>query len=64
MMKMYAENLTTNADISAEARCLDSKSKYEDLRVQLDSSKENIKMEAMKRVIHVTRMFKIEHFKR
>uniref|UniRef100_A0AC35FXM3 AP-3 complex subunit beta n=1 Tax=Panagrolaimus sp. PS1159 TaxID=55785 RepID=A0AC35FXM3_9BILA len=47
----YAEGLTSPEIEIAEGAMLDNKSKFSDLKAALDSNKENLKMDAMKRII-------------
>ncbi|KAI6178551.1 Ruby [Aphelenchoides besseyi] len=50
----YAEGLTSpEIEIAEGGTMLDNKSKFADLKTMLDNNKENVKMEAMKRIINM-----------
>lgn len=54
MRMSYAEGLTSpEIEIAEGGTMLDNKSKYADLRMMLDSNREGIKMDAMKRIINM-----------
>lgn len=58
MRLSYPDGLTSpDMEIAEGGNMLDSKSKFNDLRAMLEENKENIKMEAMKRIINVKNHF-------